>query len=117
VGNKTINGASGEVIDYDVTGYIASYNAQWERAARSLRALLRNVRGGGSSGNPMSGGDFAFPSGGSSSDAPYDDGSKARAEHEQRAAESRAYWGGSAEDYNRVKNGQCTWSDSSRYGC
>lgn len=50
VGGKTINGASGEVIDYDVTGYIASYNAQWERAARSLRALLRGMRGGPSSG-------------------------------------------------------------------
>jgi len=114
VGGITINGASGEVIDFDVTGYIASYNEQWARAARGLRALMRSARGGASSG---SGSDFLFPETGSSSDSPYDDGAKDRAAYEQRAAESRAYWGGSAEDYNRVKNGQCTWSDSSRFGC
>ncbi|MBX3329666.1 MAG: hypothetical protein KF722_04635 [Nitrospira sp.] len=114
VGNKTVNGASGEVIDYDVTGYIANYNEQWERAARGLRALMRSMRGGASSG---SGSAFSIPDAGPSSDAPYDDGSKAREAYERNAAESRAYWGGSAEDYNRIKNGECTWSDSSRYGC
>lgn len=114
VGDKTINGASGEIIDYDVTGYIASYNKQWEQAARGLRALMRSTRGGASS---WSGGDFSFPPTGSSSDAPYDDGSKAREAYERNAAESRAYWGGSAEDYNRIKNGECTMSDSSRFGC
>jgi len=117
VGNKTINGATGEIIDYDVTGYIASYNAQWERAARGLRMLMRGARGGSSSSNPTIGGDSAFPSSSSSSDTPYDDGSKAREEHERNAAEGRAYWGGSAEDYNRIKNGECTMSDASRFGC
>lgn len=114
VGGKTINGANGEIIDFDVTGYIASYNVQWERAARGLRALLQSTRGGASSGSE---GDFPFPNADSSSDVPYDDGSKDRAAYEQRAAESRAYWGGSAEDYNRIKNGECTMSDSSRFGC
>jgi hypothetical protein len=117
VGNKTVNGATGEIIDYDVTGYIASYNAQWERAARGLRMLMRGARGGSSSRNPTIGGDSAFPSSSSSSDAPYDDGSQARAEHERNAAESRAYWSGDPELYNRVKNGECTWSDSSKVGC
>lgn len=114
VGGKTINGTSGEVIDFDVTGYIASYNAQWERAAQGLRALLRGARGGASS---ESGGDFSFPNTGSSSDAPYDDGSRAREAYEQTAAESRAYWGGSAEDYSRIENGECTSSDNTRFGC
>jgi len=117
VGDKTVNGVTGEIIDYDVTGYIASYNAQWERAAKSLRALLRYARGGSSSGNPTIGGDSAFPGPSSGSDAPYDDGSKAREAHERDAAEGRAYWQGSAEDYNRIKNGECTMSDASKFGC
>lgn len=113
---RTVNGATGEIIDYDVTGYIADYNAQWERAAKGLRALMRNARGGSSSSSsPMIGGDGSSSSSGS--DRPYDDGSAAREEYERRAVESRAYWGGSAEDYNRIKNGECTSSDSSRFGC
>ena len=79
--------------------------------------LMRGARGGSSSSNPTIGGDSAFPSSSSSSDTPYDDGSKAREEHERNAAEGRAYWGGSAEDYNRIKNGECTMSDASRFGC
>ena len=117
VGNKTVNGATGELIDFDVTGYIKSYNAQWERAAKGLRALMRSAQGGASSGSsPTIGGDSSPPPSGS--DKPYDDGSAARQESERKqAAEGRAYWGGSAADYNRVKNGECTWSDSSRFGC
>jgi hypothetical protein len=119
IGDKTINGATGEIIDYDVTGYIASYNAQWQHAAKGLRALMRAAQGGESRGDSSSiGGDSAWISPGSgSSDKPYDDGSAARQEHERNAAAGRAYWNGSAADYNRIKNGQCTWSDSSRFGC
>jgi hypothetical protein len=117
VGDKTINGATGEIIDFDVTGYIKSYNTQWVRAAKGLRALMRSAQGGASSGSsPTIGGDSSPPPSGS--DKPYDDGSAARQESERKqAAEGRAYWGGSAADYNRVKNGECTWSDSSRFGC
>jgi hypothetical protein len=115
IGDKTVNGATGEIIGYDVTGYIASYNAQWEHAANGLRALLRAARGGSpNSDSPAIGGDGSYnPEPGK----PYDDGSAARREHERNAAESRAYWNGSASDYNRIKNGQCTWSDSSRFAC
>lgn len=67
VGDKTINGASGEIIDYDVPGYVASYNEQWEQAARGLRAMMQSARGRASS---WSRGDFSFPSVGSSFDAP-----------------------------------------------
>jgi hypothetical protein len=116
IGDKTVNGATGEIIDYDVTGYIARYNAQWQHATKGLLALMRAARGGASSGGSSTiGGDSSYP--GSGSDKPYDDGSAARQEYERRAAESRAYWNGSADDYNRVKNGQCTWSDSSKFGC
>jgi hypothetical protein len=116
VGDKTVNGATGEIIGYDVTGYIERYNAQWEHAAKGLRALMRSARGGSSSSSsPTIGGDSSSPSAGS--DKPYDDGSAARQEYERRAVESRAYWGGSAADYHRIKNGECTSSDSSRFGC
>jgi hypothetical protein len=116
IGDKTVNGATGEIIDYDVTGYIARYNAQWQHAAKGLLALMRAAQGGASSGGSSGiGADSTIP--GAGSDRPYDDGSAARQEYERRAAESRAYWNGSADDYNRVKNGQCTWSDSSRFGC
>ena len=116
IGDKTVNGATGEIIDYDVTGYIARYNAQWQHAAKGLLALVRAAQGGKSNGaSPTIGGDSSYP--GSGSDKPYDDGSAARQEYERRAVESRAYWNGSADDYNRIKNGQCTWSDSSRFAC
>ena len=49
VGDKTVNGATGEIIDFDVTGYIKSYNAQWEHAAKGLRALMQSAQGGSSS--------------------------------------------------------------------
>ena len=65
VGDKTVNGATGELIDFDVTGYIKSYNAQWERAAEGLRALMRKASGGSSSSSfPTIGGDSS--SGGNS---------------------------------------------------
>jgi hypothetical protein len=44
LGDKTVNALTGEIIDFDVTGYIASYNAQWQRAAESLRMLLRSTQ-------------------------------------------------------------------------
>jgi hypothetical protein len=48
--DKTINGATGEIIDFDVTGYIKSYNAQWEHAAKGLRDLIRGVQPGATTG-------------------------------------------------------------------
>lgn len=110
---RTIDATTGNSIDSDVTGYIAQYNAQMDKAARALRALLRGSRGHGPAGT--FGGDSS--PGGGGSDAPYDDGSQARAEYERNAAEARAYWQYDAADYSRIKNGECTWSDSSNIGC
>ena len=113
LGGKTLEGRTGEIIDFDVTGYVALYNEQWERAARGLRALLRAGRGGGASGGP------SFYSGGDVPDstAPYDDGSTDHVEHERNAAEARAYWGTTTEEYNRIKSGECSWSASSSGYC
>jgi hypothetical protein len=44
VGGKTVNAVTGQIIDFDVTGYIARYNAQWQRAAESLSMLLRSIQ-------------------------------------------------------------------------
>lgn len=113
--DKTVNGATGEIIDFDVTGYIESYNAQWDRAAKGLRALLRAGRGnaGGSGGYPI-GGEGGSPS---SSDQPYDDGSAARADYERNAAEARAYWQLTTEEFNRIQGGDCTMTDSANGHC
>gem|GEM_PF-1379597 len=108
-GGRTVDGATGEIIQRDVTGYIDYYNAQWERAARALRALL-GVRGGGGYSPPTAGSSSSSESGGGYQGMTSE-------EYQQSVAESNAYWGGSSDDYNRVKNGECTWSDSSNYGC
>ncbi len=82
---RTLNGTTGEIINFDVTGYIARYNEQWQRAARGLRALLSRRRAA------SNGPDWHFGDAGSSgSSPPYDDGSAARAEYERNAAEGRA---------------------------
>lgn len=113
-GGRTLNGATGELIDYDVTGYVAEYNAQWERAAKGLRALFRSARTHRSSSSTSSSG-WSPSSSSDSSDS--DDGDYSAEDYQRDVAEDRAYWGGSADDYNRIKNGVCTWSDSSNYGC
>jgi hypothetical protein len=46
VGGKTVNGTDGAIIDFDVTGYIERYNAQWEQAAEGLRNLWQRQQGG-----------------------------------------------------------------------
>jgi hypothetical protein len=45
IGNLgTVNAATGEIITFDVTGYVASYNAAWQRAAAALEALIRRTQ-------------------------------------------------------------------------
>jgi hypothetical protein len=108
---QALNGANGEIIDFDVTGYIAAYNAQAERAARALRALLH--RGSRNRSAPLEfGGGAESP--GSQTPAPdvYTD-----EDYRREVTESAAYWGGNPGDYARIKNGECSWSDNSRYGC
>lgn len=115
-GGRTVDGASGQIIDYDVTGYIAAYNAQWERAARGLRALFQSARGGSSrdDGSPFGRGSSSSSS--STSSEPHDENAWKK-DYQRSVAEDRAYWGGNSNDYNRIKNGECSWSDSSNYGC
>ncbi len=50
---RTVEGTSGAIIDFDVTGYIAAYNAQWEEAARRLQGMLRMLAPQGSGSSPV----------------------------------------------------------------
>lgn len=108
-GGKTVDAASGQIITFDVTGYIEQYNDQWNQAAYGLQALIRKTQ------PPTP--DDEISSWSAESGQPTDNGEGTRLEYERNAAEGRAYWGGSADDYNRIKNGECTWSASTNYGC
>lgn len=44
IGNRTVNAATGDIIPFDVTGYVASYNAAWQRASAALEALIRRTQ-------------------------------------------------------------------------
>jgi hypothetical protein len=44
VGDRTVNGVTGEIIRFDVTGYEERYNADWTRASEGLRALFQHAR-------------------------------------------------------------------------
>lgn len=46
IGNRTVNAATGDIIPFDVTGYVASYNAAWQRASAALEALIRRTQPG-----------------------------------------------------------------------
>ena len=115
IGDKTVNGATGEMIDYDVTGYIARYNAQWQHAAKGLLALMRAAQGGRSSGgSPSIGGDSSYRVQDLKSPMTTAAPRGRNMNEELRRAEPT---GAAVQMINRVKNGQCTWSDSSRFGC
>lgn len=109
---RTLDGSTGEVLRFDVTGYIAAYNAQWEEASRRLQALFRKSQhavGG------RTGGDFwPEPSVPDSGSVPQSDSSSG--ETRQEAAARRAS-GVSHDDYNRILNGECTMQMNSDYGC
>jgi hypothetical protein len=106
---KTVDGTTGRIIDFDVTGYVAAYNAQWQEASTRLAGLLRRLRPAGASPS------FDFWSSGgvptsSGGDAP------AAADTRQQDAAGRAYWA-SSEDYSRILNGECDMRMNAQYGC
>ncbi len=106
-GGRTIDGATGDIIEHDVTGYIDYYNEKWAKAAAAFRAMVfGSVKFSQSYTSPYNPSENWGNPGGMSN-----------AEWQQSSAESNAYWSGNSAAYDRVKNGQCTWSDSSNYGC
>jgi hypothetical protein len=44
VGDRTVNGVTGEIIRFDVTGETEAYNAAWERASEGLRRLFQQTQ-------------------------------------------------------------------------
>ena len=111
-GGRTINAATGELIDFDVTGYVEAYNAQWARASQGLRALLRSSRPRSSGGSSSSGWSSSSSSGSGDSSGGFDYNA-----YNQKVAEENAYWSGDSGAYDRIKNGECNSSDASRFGC
>ena len=107
---RTVEGTSGAIIDFDVTGYIASYNAQWEEATRRLQGMLRMLAPQGSGSSPV---DLwpAGPEPGSSGG-----GDAAPPDTRQQDAAGRAYFA-NPEDYNRLLNGECDMRLNSQYSC
>ncbi len=104
---------SGGMTAKEEADYITDYNAQWDKAAEGLRRLTTRAPRSSGSGGDWTPGSYSSSGSGDNSAAE----AAARAEYEQRAVESRAYWGGSSEDYSRIQNGECNSSDNSRYGC
>ena len=107
---RTVEGTSGTIIDFDVTGYITSYNAQWEEATRKLQGMLRMLAPRGSESAPV---DHwpAAPEPGTSGG-----GDPAPADTRQEDAAARAYFA-NPEDYNRLLNGECDMRLNSQYSC
>jgi hypothetical protein len=44
VGDKTVDAVTGEIIDFDVTGYIERYNADWKRLSDAFNAVLQSMQ-------------------------------------------------------------------------
>jgi hypothetical protein len=107
---RTVDGTSGAIIDFDVTGYIAAYNAQWEEAARRFQGMLRMLAPRGSGSSPV---DF-WPADSGSGSSSTDPG--APADTRQQDAAGRAYFS-NPEDYSRLLNGECDMRLNSQYGC
>ena len=108
---RTVEGTSGGIIDFDVTGYIAAYNAQWEEAARRLQGMLRMLAPQGSGSSPVD----LWPA----ASEPGSSGGGDAAPPDRRARKmpsGRAYFA-NPEDYNRLLNGECDMRLNSQYSC
>ena len=109
-----IDGATGVVLEGDLSGYVAAYNAQWQQAIAGLRRLFARAAphghgsafssGGGSSSSSSGSGD----SGGGSSDNGDD--------WARETALQNAWEAGDMPAYERIQNGEASWGDTSEYG-
>jgi hypothetical protein len=107
-----IDGATGVVLEGDLSGYVAQYNAQWQQAIAGLRRLFARPasrHGGGGlhygtgSGYASSGSGEAGTGGGT------DDWARS-------TAMQNAWEAGDMGAYDRIQNGESTWEDQSNYG-
>ena len=109
---RTVEGTSGAIIDFDVTGYIAAYNAQWEEAARRFQGMLRMLAPQGSGSSPVD----LWPAASEPGSSGGDNATPPAPNTRQDDAAARAY-SRNPEDYNRLLNGECDMRLNSEYSC
>ena len=105
----SVSAETGAIIEEDVTGYIAQYNADWQRARELWRKARERARPRSS---PFSTWDSS-----SSSDS-YDSGSDDGSSSPSYDGGSQNSWSsGDWDAYNRFQNGTPNADDCYRYGC
>lgn len=105
-----IDAATGEVLEGDLTGYVAAYNAQWQQAVAGLRKLFARPA-------PRPSYDFGWSSTccDSGSSSSYDDDGGSSSSSSGTGAQN-AWGAGDMQAYDRIMSGTATWEDKSRYG-
>lgn len=107
-----IDAASGERINEDVTGYIASYNAQWDRINAQWRAMFK-----GRAARPHS---FSSSSSGDSSSSYSDSGDGGGDGYEEpdySTGLQNSWEQGDWDAYDRYQSGTPSDDDCYNYGC
>ena len=110
-GGVNIDGALGNLLEGDLSGYVAAYNAQWEAAVAGLRRLLAQPR---SSSPSFADIDTSWTpptsSGGSG-------GADAPSGPDYSTASQNSYDPNDMGAYDRIQAGTPTPDDCYRYGC
>jgi len=107
-----IDGVGGGLLDGDLSGYIASYNAQWQAAVDGLRRLFARPAARSSG----FGADSDDGSGASSSYATDDDDGSGSTWDRDTGLQN-AWGAGDSAAYDRISSGTATGEDCARYGC
>jgi hypothetical protein len=105
-----IDGVVGNLLEGDLSGYIADYNAQWEAAIAGLRRLLASPR----SSSP------SFPdfgSDGPSSSSSPSSGDDGPSGTDYGTASQNSWEANDMAAYDRIQSGTPTGDDCYRYGC
>jgi len=109
----SLDGVGGTLLEGDLSGYVAAYNAQWQAAAEGLRRLFAPARQASGWSSGSSGWDSGSSSSSSSSSS--DSGSSSSSGYDTASQNS---WGaGDMDAYNRIQSGTPTGDDCYRYGC
>ncbi|MEZ5865258.1 MAG: hypothetical protein R3D25_14790 [Geminicoccaceae bacterium] len=109
----SLDGVGGTLLEGDLTGYIAAYNAQWQAAAEGLRRLFAPAR---RSSGPSTG-TTSWDSSSSSSSSSYDTDDGGSSSSAYDTASQNSWSAGDMRAYDRIQSGTPTGDDCYRYGC
>lgn len=110
----SLDGVSGMLLEGDLSGYIAAYNAQWQAASEGLRRLFAPARS--APGSSSSSSDRDSGSSSSSSSSSSDSGSGSSSSGHDTASQN-SWEAGDMPAYERIESGTPTGDDCYRYGC